>query len=103
MKAAVVTAAGKTPIYSDFPTAIAKAGEELRTSIRIKPIHQIASVGLALQFRRLLSLNRRGGWRWHNAGWHASLFRLARAALRRSRRVLSHERQSMRETPRRSR
>ena len=29
MKAAVVTAAGKTPIYGDFDTPIAKAGEEL--------------------------------------------------------------------------
>jgi len=29
MKAAVVTAAGKTPVYSDFATAIAAAGEEL--------------------------------------------------------------------------
>ncbi len=29
MKAAVVTAAGKTPIYADFETPVAKAGEEL--------------------------------------------------------------------------
>jgi NADPH:quinone reductase-like Zn-dependent oxidoreductase len=29
MKAAVVTAAGKTPVYGDFDTPIAKAGEEL--------------------------------------------------------------------------
>ena len=29
MKAAIVTAAGKTPIYGDFDTPIAKAGEEL--------------------------------------------------------------------------
>jgi NADPH:quinone reductase-like Zn-dependent oxidoreductase len=31
MKAAIVTAAGKTPVYGDFPTPIAKAGEELVT------------------------------------------------------------------------
>jgi NADPH:quinone reductase-like Zn-dependent oxidoreductase len=31
MKAAIVTAAGKTPVYGDFPTPIAKAGEELIT------------------------------------------------------------------------
>jgi NADPH:quinone reductase-like Zn-dependent oxidoreductase len=29
MKAAVITAAGKTPVYGDFPTPIAKPGEEL--------------------------------------------------------------------------
>jgi len=39
MKAAVVTAAGKTPIYSDFPTAIAKAGEEL-ISVRASALSQ---------------------------------------------------------------
>jgi NADPH:quinone reductase-like Zn-dependent oxidoreductase len=31
MKAAIVTAAGKTPVYGDFPTPIAKPGEELIT------------------------------------------------------------------------
>lgn len=29
MKAAVVTAAGKTPFYGDFETPVAKPGEEL--------------------------------------------------------------------------
>jgi NADPH:quinone reductase-like Zn-dependent oxidoreductase len=31
MKAAIVTAAGKTPVYGEFPTPTAKAGEELIT------------------------------------------------------------------------
>ena len=29
MKAAIVTAAGKTPVYGDFETPVAKAGEEI--------------------------------------------------------------------------
>jgi NADPH:quinone reductase-like Zn-dependent oxidoreductase len=39
MKAAVVTAAGKTPVYGDFKTPIAKAGEEL-ISVRASALSQ---------------------------------------------------------------
>lgn len=39
MKAAIVTAAGKTPIYSDFETPIAQAGEEL-ISVRASALSQ---------------------------------------------------------------
>jgi len=41
MKAAVVTAAGKTPIYGDFHTPIAKAGEEL-ISVRASALSQFS-------------------------------------------------------------
>jgi NADPH:quinone reductase-like Zn-dependent oxidoreductase len=41
MKAAVVTAAGKTPVYGDFPTPIAKAGEEL-ISVRASALSQFS-------------------------------------------------------------
>jgi NADPH:quinone reductase-like Zn-dependent oxidoreductase len=39
MKAAVVTAAGKAPVFGDFPTPIAKAGEEL-ISVRASALSQ---------------------------------------------------------------
>ena len=41
MKAAVVTAAGKIPIYGDFPTPTAKAGEEL-ISVRASALSQFS-------------------------------------------------------------
>jgi NADPH:quinone reductase-like Zn-dependent oxidoreductase len=41
MKAAVVTAAGKTPVYSDFPTPTAKAGEEF-VSVRASALSQFS-------------------------------------------------------------
>ena len=41
MKAAVVTAAGKTPVYGDFATPIAKAGEEL-ISVRASALSQFS-------------------------------------------------------------
>jgi hypothetical protein len=75
MKAAIVTAAGKTPVYGDFPTPIART--HYRASIRIESPYKIASFGFALQFRRRLSPNRRVGRCWCNPGWEASLFRLA--------------------------
>src|SRR5882757_2784436 len=41
MKAAVVTAAGKTPVYGDFDTPIAQAGEEL-ISVRASALSQFS-------------------------------------------------------------
>ena len=41
MKAAVVTAAGRTPVYSDFPTPTAKPGEEL-ISVRASALSQFS-------------------------------------------------------------
>jgi NADPH:quinone reductase-like Zn-dependent oxidoreductase len=41
MKAAVVTAAGKTPVYGDFPKPIAKSGEEL-ISVRTSALSQFS-------------------------------------------------------------
>src|SRR5580658_6678692 len=41
MKAAVVTAAGKTPVYGDFPTPIAKTGEEL-IAVRASALSQFS-------------------------------------------------------------
>jgi NADPH:quinone reductase-like Zn-dependent oxidoreductase len=41
MKAAVITAAGKAPVYGDFDTPIAKAGEEL-ISVRASALSQFA-------------------------------------------------------------
>jgi NADPH:quinone reductase-like Zn-dependent oxidoreductase len=41
MKAAVVTAAGKTPVYRDFATPIAEAGEEL-ISVRASALSQFS-------------------------------------------------------------
>jgi NADPH:quinone reductase-like Zn-dependent oxidoreductase len=41
MKAAVVTAAGKTPVYGDFDTPLAKAGEEL-ISVRASALSQFS-------------------------------------------------------------
>jgi NADPH:quinone reductase-like Zn-dependent oxidoreductase len=41
MKAAVITAAGKTPVYGDFPTPIAKTGEEL-IAVRASALSHLA-------------------------------------------------------------
>ena len=41
MKAAVVTAAGKTPVYGDFATPVAKAGEEL-IAVRTSALSQFS-------------------------------------------------------------
>ena len=41
MKAAVVTAAGKTPVYGDFPTTVAKAEQEL-VSVRASALSQFS-------------------------------------------------------------
>lgn len=41
MKAAVVTAAGKTPVYGDFDTPRAKTGEEL-IAVRASALSQLA-------------------------------------------------------------
>jgi NADPH:quinone reductase-like Zn-dependent oxidoreductase len=41
MKAAVITAAGKTPVYGDFPTPIAKTGEEL-ISVRASALSHLS-------------------------------------------------------------
>jgi NADPH:quinone reductase-like Zn-dependent oxidoreductase len=43
MKAAIVTAAGKTPIYGDFDTPIAKAGEEL-ISVRASALSNLTKM-----------------------------------------------------------
>src|SRR3984885_3689853 len=41
MKAAVISAAGKTPVYGAFPTPTAKAGEEL-VSVRASALSQFS-------------------------------------------------------------
>jgi NADPH:quinone reductase-like Zn-dependent oxidoreductase len=43
MKAAIVTAPGKTPVYSDFDTPIAKAGEEL-ISVRASALSHLTKM-----------------------------------------------------------
>ena len=78
MKAAVVTAAGKTPVYGNFDRPIAKAGEEL-ISVRASALSQFSksrASGSHPSSRRRLSIGRRDGWRRSNAGWEAGVFRL---------------------------
>jgi len=91
MKAADVTAAGRTPVYSDFATPTAAAGEEL-ISVRaaaLSPLSKALASGSHYSsggvFPSVAGVDGVG------VTQDASLFRLARGALRGSRRVLSHE------------
>ena len=105
MKAAVVTAAGKAPVYDDFAIPVAEAGEEL-ISVRASALSQFSksrASGSHYSSDGGFPCSRRVRRCRCNAGWEASLFRLAGGALRGSRRVLSRELRSVRETPGRSR